>query len=57
MDYTEKEKLELTIKKYVEAWFDGLVKSWKIERNKEALRASYDYVARQAVKAYLEQKG
>lgn len=57
MKNKEKEKLEHGINYYVDNWFDGLIKSWKIEANKEALKTSYKWVAKQAVKAYLEDSG
>lgn len=53
---TEKEKLEYGINKYVDSWFDGLIKSWKTKHNKDALRLSYEFVAKQAVKAYIEEQ-
>lgn len=46
--------MELGVNKYVDAWFDGLVKSWKTDRNRQSLKNSYEWVARQAVKVYLE---
>lgn len=52
--YTEKEKMEIGVNGYVDAWFDGLVKSWKTDSNKQALKKSYGWVAKQAVKVYLE---
>lgn len=54
--YTEKEKMELGVNKYVDSWFDGLVKSWKTDSNKQALKDSYEWVAKQAVKVYLEEQ-
>ena len=53
---SESEILEYAIDKYVNSWFDGLVKSWKTENNKQALRHSYDFVAKQAVLAYIEKQ-
>lgn len=55
-NYTEKDKLELGINKYVDSWFDGLVKSWKTENNKDSLKKSYYWIAKQAVKVYLEEQ-
>ncbi len=54
MELTEQEKLNKAIDTYVDAWFDGLIKSWKDDSNKESLRNSYEYVAKQAVKAHIE---
>ena len=51
---SETQTLEYAIAKYVNSWFDGLVKSWKTDANKQALRHSYDFVAKQAVEAYIE---
>ena len=53
---SEVETLAYAINKYVDSWFDGLVKSWKTENNKQALRNSYDFIAKQAVKAYIEKQ-
>lgn len=54
MNKKEEKKLEHAINTYVEAWFTCLTKSEKTEANKEALKASYKFVAKQAVKAYLQ---
>ena len=53
---SESETLEYAINRYVNSWFDGLVKSWKTDDNKLALRHSYDFVAKQAVLAYIEKQ-
>ena len=53
---SESEILEYAIDKYVNSWFDGLVKSWKTENNKQSLRHSYDFVAKQAVLSYIEKQ-
>ena len=53
---SEAETLEYAINKYVDSWFDGLVKSWRTDGNKRALRHSYDFVAKQAVEAYIEKQ-
>lgn len=55
-NYTEKEKMELGVSKYVDSWYDGLIKSWKTKFNKRALKDSYEWVAKQAVKVYIEEQ-
>lgn len=52
---SEKLKLEEAIKLYVESWFDGLKKSYQVPSNEQALKASYNFIAKQAVKVYLEE--
>jgi len=54
--YTEKEKMELGVNYFVDSWFNALAEIWKTERNKKALKDSYEWVSKQAVKVYLEEQ-
>ena len=52
MKHTEKEKLEIGINGYVDSWFNSLEESKRTDYNRKALKASYDYVSKQAIKVY-----
>jgi hypothetical protein len=52
----KKEELESVIDKYTNAWFDGLIKSWKKDPgNKKALKKSYEVVAKLSLESEKEE--
>lgn len=47
-------QLETAIDGYVDSWYNELSEDTKTKQNKQALRNSYEWVARYAVEAYLQ---